>query len=82
MLEIEFKIFSREGERAANNGCNGSHIRRGQPPAPGPGPGSAVTDLKGMIVLGLFSLSSRLNTQARPVSTLNQFRARDKESKL
>ena len=51
MLEIEFKIFSREGERAANNGCNGSHIRRGQPP--GPSPGSAVTDLKGMIVLGL-----------------------------
>ena len=79
MLEIEFKIFSREGERAANNGCNGSHIRRGQPPGPGT---SAVTDLKGMIVLGLFSLSSRLNTQARPVSTLNQFRARDKESEL
>ena len=81
MLEIEFKIFSREGERAANNGCNGSHIRRGQPP----GPGTAVTDLKGMIVLGLFSLSYRLNTRARPVSsvsTLNQFTTRDKESEL
>ena len=51
-------------------------------PPPGPSPSSAVTDLKGMIVLGLFSLSSRLNTQARPVSTLNQFRARDKESEL